>query len=106
MLEPVKDRKANSIINNLVMVIKTGNMNSLSIDAYHFIITAIGFIAHYNIDGFREYYDKAARLKNDIIVFQKDNQWSNFHEGEDGYAYYMQRKMIYNKVCEAITRGY
>lgn len=47
---------------------KTGTLDKLTNDMYHFFTNACGDIAHYNIDGFRSYYcNSLQNLENTIL---------------------------------------
>jgi hypothetical protein len=91
------------IVNNIAKVIKTSNIELLTKQAYNYLYLAQGFIAHYNLHGFRDYYQDTATLKDDILQFQDSNQWTNFHPGERDYEYMMQKRDIYNAICKAIA---
>jgi hypothetical protein len=66
------------------------------------VMLSSGFIAHYSYDGFKDYYKFVPDLERDILMFQPQNQWANFRIGERDYHYYMQKKEIYNAICEGI----
>jgi hypothetical protein len=90
------------IIKNIVACAKKNNPRNLGVSSYKFLYLCNGFIAHYNINGFIDYYVNEESLKHDILAFQDQNQWTNFREGEKDYEYYMQKKRMYNKICEGI----
>jgi hypothetical protein len=52
-----KPYNVRAITNNVKLVFKTGDINKLNGSAYKFIINYHGFIAHYNLGGFRDVYD-------------------------------------------------
>jgi hypothetical protein len=89
-------------VKNLVAACK--NIERLNGRGYGFIYLASGFIAHYNLEGFKGEYT-GATLKRAILANQRFNQWSNFRPGERDYDYYMAKKHIYNAVCLAIGGG-
>jgi hypothetical protein len=80
------------------------NIESLTKKAYHFLYLSSNFIAHYDRGGFMDNYSEPGSLKRDILTYQRDNQWGNFHPGERDYDYYMQRKKIYNTICDCIRQ--
>lgn len=89
------------IINNVVTVIKSGDIEKLSKRSYNFLMSCSGFIAHYNVYGFRNYYENTNELRLDILNNQRYNQYNNFIVGEQNAEYYHQKRDIYNAiVCE------
>jgi hypothetical protein len=99
-LESIPDSKANLIVKNVVAACK--DISKLNSTGYKFINLANGFIAHYNLEGFKGYYSDEGNLKQDILQNQSSNQWSNFREGERDYDYYMKKKEIYNKIVDQL----
>ena len=51
--KPYNDK---ALIKNIDLVFKTGDIEKLSKSAYNFINTQSGFIAHYDLYGFKDYY--------------------------------------------------
>lgn len=94
-LKPLTERQKTLIVNNIVKACR--NIDNLNKTGYNFIYQAIGFIAHYNLYGFRASYTGAS-LKRDILFYARQNQWSNFREGERNYEYYMSKKDVYNRI--------
>lgn len=93
------NKEADSIVKNLVAACK--DIKKLNRKGYGFIYLASGFIAHYDLHGFIDYYSDES-LRADILENQQNNQWRNFRPGEKDYEYYMSKRDIYNRVCEAI----
>jgi len=66
----MKDKKwtlnKRGIVNSLKRVIKTKNIDHLTLDAYRFVMNISGFIAHYNIHGFKGEYENVADLIADL----------------------------------------
>jgi hypothetical protein len=84
--------------------VKAANsIDALTDKAYRFLNLSSGFIAHYNKFGFMDYYREPGSLKRDILAHQ--NQWGNFRPGERGYEYYIQKKNIYNAVCDCLKNN-
>ena len=105
MLELKTDRQCILIVNNVVAACK--DINKLNKTGYDFINIASGFIAHYNLHGFIYYYGREGNcLKEDILEYQQYNQWENFFPSEKDYTYMMQKKQIYNAICEMIEEGW
>ena len=52
-----------------------------------------------------DYYNDTSNLERDIIKNLDFNQWDNFRENERDYAYYMQKKKIYNAIADSIKKS-
>jgi hypothetical protein len=98
-IEPLTESKKQLIVSNVVKACK--DITKLNKTGYGFIYLASGFIAHYGLGGFIEYY-QGESLRNDIIRNARQNQWDNFHPGEENYEYYMSKKDVYNRIIEAL----
>ena len=90
------------IVNSFSKVFKTGEIDNLNKQAYDFINLSSGFIAHYNLFGFRDYYSNVELLKHEILGHRPYNQWRNFYPADIDYDYYMQKREIYNQICDLI----
>jgi hypothetical protein len=99
MIEPLTTKQQDLIVKNVVAACK--DIEKLNGTGYGFVYLASGFIAHYNINGFKAFYSDAD-LKRDILRNQKYNQWNNFTEKDSDYAYYMTKKSVYNRICEQL----
>jgi hypothetical protein len=55
-----------AIVANVEQVFRTNNINKLKTPAYHFLMNMPGFIAHYNLNGFKDAYAHLAVLAADI----------------------------------------
>jgi len=95
----------NGIIRSVQSVFKHDDINKLTKPAYNFIMLSCGFIAHYDLYGFRSEYHDVDSLADDLVRNQRMNQGNNFHPGDRDYEYMMQQKEIYNKLCE-LAREY
>ena len=100
MLKPFTERQQSLIVNNVVNACK--NIENLNKTGYGFINLANGFIAHYNLHGFIDYYSDND-LKSDILNNQSKNMWNNFRQGEQNYDYYMSKKEIYLRIVERLV---
>ena len=98
-------RQAALITASIRKVMTTGDINYLTQIAYKFIMLSSGFIAHYNLYGFRDEYKNVADLKADLLRQQPNNQWYNFRPGERDYDYMMQKRDIYNCICEDLMEN-
>lgn len=65
------------IVNNVRKVLEQADIGLLRPQTYHFITLHMGFIAHYNLDGFKAEY-------RDLRLFCRNLQTS---EGRDNYDY-------------------
>ena len=101
-IEPLTQRQQVLILNSFKRVFSKNDSNYLTQQAYKFISLAYGFIAHYNLGGFRCEYEDVNSLKRNILRNKEMNQWSNFRPGEENYDYYMSKKELYNKICDLI----
>lgn len=97
-------RQVTLIVNNVVRA--CGNIEKLNRTGYKFINQAAGFIAHYDLYGFRAAYSASGSLARDIMRNCTINQWNNFHPSDADYAYYMQKRDIYKRIVIEIQRRY
>jgi len=98
LLTPMQESR---IINNVISACK--NIEKLNSQGYKFINLASGFIAHYNLEGFKGYYSENS-LKNAILENARFNQWNNFSSLDRDFDYYMQKKKIYNTIVEKLNK--
>ena len=99
-LTPMTQKEQDLTVKNVVAACK--DIEKLNKRGYQFLNLSIGFIAHYNIHGFKDYYSSPATLKTDILYWQDSNQWDNFHPGDRDYDYQMAKKAVYNRIVEAL----
>jgi hypothetical protein len=102
-LEPFSVEEEQRIIRDCVKA--ANNIETLPGNAYRFLNLSSGFIAHYDRFGFMDYYREPGSLKKDIPDHQIETQWGNFRPGERGYEYYMQKKNIYNAICDCLKNN-
>lgn len=95
MLKPYTERQKTLIVNNIVKA--CSDIEHLNSTGYKFIYLASGFIAHYNLNGFKAYYSGHS-LKRDIERNARANMWGNFTPNERDYDYYMSKKDIYQRI--------
>jgi hypothetical protein len=100
MLPKKTPRQVTLIVNNVVKACQ--DIEKLNSTGYKYIHLASGFIAHYNINGFKGYYTGRS-LRSDILANQPNNQWHNFKPGQENYEYYHQKGEIYNAICKALS---
>ncbi len=99
MLTPLTTQEQALIVKNVVSACK--NIDRLNGTGYKFINLACGFIAHYNLGGFKDFYSRYS-LKADIRRHAKSNMWDNFRVGEQNYEYYMTKKAVYKAILEKL----
>jgi hypothetical protein len=100
-------RQTDLIVSSIRKVFETNDINHLTKSAYNFLSLSSGFIAHYNLLGFRDAYADVHDLKRELAQNYNSNQWNNFRAGERDYDYMMQKKEIYNRICELFqNEGY
>jgi hypothetical protein len=102
-LAPFSPEEEQKIIRDYVKAVR--NIDDLTDNAYRFLNLSNGFIAHYNKFGFMDNYRELGSLKQDILTYQSHNQWGNFRSEERGYECYMQKKRIYNVVCDYLKNN-
>ena len=93
-------RQEQLIVASVRKVLQTGDIEYLTKQAYDFIMLSSGFIAHYNLYGFMEEYRDVEKLRRELLANQRHNQWFNFNSSDKDYSYMMQKKHIYNNLCE------
>ena len=94
-MTPLTQREKELISKNVLAACK--DINKLNKRGYDFLYQASGFIAHYNLAGFKAYYSEHS-LKDDIERNYKQNQWRNFRPCERDYDYYMAKRDCYNMI--------
>lgn len=98
-LTPLTERQKTLIVNNVVKAVK--DISKLNKTGYNFLYLASGFIAHYNIEGFKAHYFHHS-LKRDILDNERSNQWLNFRAGDENFDYYKSKVDVYNRIVTAI----
>jgi len=101
MLEPLTQRQQDLIVKNVVRALE--DIEALNKTGYNFLYLASGFIAHYSINGFKAYYSTHC-LEQDILDNARQNMWSNFHPGDDGYEYYKSKAAVYKRILSDIIQ--
>jgi len=99
MIEPLTQRQQDLIVKNVLAACK--DISKLNSTGYNFLYLANGFIAHYSIHGFKDFYDRHS-LVYDILNNKKSNMWNNFHPSDENYAYYMTKKTVYQRIVDCI----
>jgi hypothetical protein len=99
-IQPHSPEEEQKIIRDCVSA--AGDITAMTNRAYKYLYLASGFIAHYDKGGFMQHYEEPGSLKKEILNYQKYNQWGNFHPKDENYDYYMQKKKIYNAICDCL----
>lgn len=96
MLKPLTDIQQTRIVNNVIAACR--DINKLNKAGYDFINMCSGFIAHYDINGFKAHYSEPGSLQADIEANARANQWHNFRKGEPRADYYHSKRDTYNAI--------
>ena len=99
-LTPLTERQKALIVSNVVKACK--DITQLNKTGYRYLNLCSGFIAHYDLYGFIDFYTHV-NLKHDLVGFAGQNQWKNFRPGERDYDYYMSKADVYNRILEKIA---
>lgn len=78
------------------------DIEKLNKTGYNFLYLCSGFIAHYDINGFKAYY-QTHDLQADIEANAKANQWHNFRAGERDADYYHAKRDCYNMILGGLV---
>lgn len=103
MLTPLSETKVKQIIKACVNAAK--DISKLNKTSYNYLYLASGFIAHYNMEGFRHEYKQEGLLKADILRYKHQNTYDNFKPGEENYDYYHQKAIIYQAICDELENN-
>lgn len=99
MLKPLSDAQKKAISRNVIAACK--DIEKLSRAGYKFLYLCSGFIAHYDIEGFKAHYSEPGSLQADIERYARQNQWANFRTGERDADYYHSKRDTYNMILGA-----
>lgn len=100
MLQPLSQSQVKGIVDSFKRVFANNNIDYLTKNAYNFIMLSSGFIAHYNLHGFRDYYREVYDFATDIDGYREANRWENFRPGDKDYDYYHQKAEIYAQIAD------
>lgn len=87
------------IVNNVIKA--CSDISKLNSRGYKYLYLCSGFIAHYNIHGFKSYYENASLIR-DIFHNAESNTWANFREGDKNYHYYKSKAQVYKKIVDKL----
>jgi hypothetical protein len=94
-MEKITPRKQALIVKNVLAA--CGNIEKLNKTGYEFLYLCAGFIAHYDLEGFKDYY-RDHSLVADLEANYLQNQWRNYRTGEKHADYYHSKRDIYNAI--------
>lgn len=77
------------------------DIDKLNSRGYKYLYLCSGFIAHYNVHGFKDHYS-GAHLAKDILNNEANNKWINFREGDKDYHYYKSKAAVYSRICNKL----
>ena len=66
-MHELKPYNSKAILNNIELVLKTGNIEKLNNPTYRFIMNMSGFIAHYDLYGFQATYADVSELGQEML---------------------------------------
>jgi hypothetical protein len=92
-------KQQNLIVNNVVKA--CSDISKLNGTGYKYLYLCSGFIAHYNIHGFKSYYGDTS-LTIDILNHKEWNRYENFREGDRDYHYYKSKAEVYKKIVDKL----
>jgi hypothetical protein len=98
-MEALTIKQQNLIVNNVVKA--CSDISKLNGTGYKYLYLCSGFIAHYNIDGFKSHYEDASLIR-DILHNAESNTWANFREGDKNYHYYKSKAQVYKKIVDKL----
>jgi hypothetical protein len=99
-MTPLTLRQKQLIAKNVLAACK--DIEKLNKTGYNFLYQAQGFIAHYDIEGFKAYYSEHS-LQKDIERNARANQWSNFRANERDADYYHAKRDCYNMILGGLV---
>lgn len=99
-MTPLTQRQKQLITKNVLAACR--DITKLNKTGYDFLYLASGFIAHYNLEGFKAHYADGS-LQRDIERNARANQWSNFRQGERDANYYHAKRDCYNMILGGLV---
>jgi hypothetical protein len=99
MIEAYTEKQKSLIVNNIVKA--CDDIEKLNGTGYKYIYLASGFIAHYNLNGFKCHYSGSS-LADAILNNENSNKWNNFREGDQNYQYYKSKADVYQRICSKL----
>lgn len=100
-IAPLTLRQHKLIVNNIVRACEC--IEVLNSTGYKYINLCCGFIAHYNLEGFKDAFRKHGSLREAILSNVHANMWHNFRPTDEHYDYYMSKASVYRDIVEQIA---
>ena len=97
-----KPHNVKAILNNIELVFKSRDSSKLNNPAYKFIMNIDGFIAHYDLEGFKSYYRDLRTLIQDLNPAHLRIDANRDETDSDFQVWYGK---AYNKSIADIKRG-
>ena len=97
-MEPLTVKQQQLISKNVIAACK--DIRKLNGTGYRFMYLAGGFIAHYNLAGFKAEYSDGT-LSQDIKTCAHMNRYDNFRTGADA-DYYHSKRDTYNLILKGL----
>ena len=99
-LTPLSARQKALIVSNVLKACT--DIEKLNGTGYKYLYLCSGFIAHYDLQGFKAYY-RTHSLKRDIESNYRQNQWANFAHNDEHAAYYHSKRDVYNAILGGLV---
>jgi hypothetical protein len=99
-MKPLTETQKRLISKNVLAACR--DIEKLNKTGYNFLYLCSGFIAHYDINGFKAYY-QTHDLQADIEANARANQWANFRAGERDADYYHSKRDCYNMILGGLV---
>lgn len=96
----------NGIYNNIKRIIETKNIDLLTKASYKFLYLTSGFIAHYDINGFKAHYSEVADLitnlkrSSDLRDYDRYIKDGFFQKDDHSKDYYTSKSALYKKLYD------
>ena len=98
-MNELKPYNSKAVISNIELVLKTEDITKLNKPTYNFINLMSGFIAHYDLYGFQNYYSDVSKLSEELLdsvnsyTPEYDYEVTNY-----GEAYAKSQQEIYQAI--------
>ena len=99
-IPPLTPRQKALIVSNVLKACQ--DIEQLNSTGYKYLYLCSGFIAHYNLQGFKAYYSDHS-LKRDIEANYRQNQWRNFAPSDEHASYYHSKRDVYNAILGGLV---
>ncbi len=100
-MEALTLKEQDLIVKNVIKA--CSDISKLNKRGYNFLYLCSGFIAHYNINGFKANYEESS-LTSDILRNKEWNRYENFREGDKNYHYYKSKAEVYKKIVDKLHK--